>query len=100
MASTLVGIVPLVPGNVGVFSAAVAAALAPFGVGAAEAAAFGLALQGVEALLSVAAGGLFLAFEGLSLADLRREVRPPKPQPAVVIAAARSEHRPATALAA
>ena len=57
VASTLVGIVPLVPGNVGVFSAAVAAALAPFGVGAAEAAAFGLALQGVEALLSVAAGG-------------------------------------------
>ena len=100
VASTLVGIVPLVPGNVGVFSAAVAAALAPFGVGAAEAAAFGLALQGVEALLSVAAGGLFLAFEGLSLADIRREVRPPKPQPAIAIATARSEHRPATALAA
>jgi uncharacterized membrane protein YbhN (UPF0104 family) len=103
VASTLVGIVPLVPGNVGVFSAAVAAALAPFGVGAAEAAAFGLALQGVEALLSVAAGGLFLAFEGLSLAELRREVRParPEPQPAVAtIAPARSEHRPAAALAA
>jgi uncharacterized membrane protein YbhN (UPF0104 family) len=103
VASTLVGIVPLVPGNVGVFSAAVAAALAPFGVGAAEAAAFGLALQGVEALLSVAAGGLFLAFEGLSLAELRREVRParPEPQPAVAtIAPARSEHRRAAALAA
>ena len=102
VASTLVGIVPLVPGNVGVFSAAVAAALAPFGVGAAEAAAFGLALQGVEALLSVAAGGLFLAYEGLSLAELRREVRParPEPQPAVAaIGPARSEHRPA-ALAA
>lgn len=102
VASTLVGIVPLVPGNVGVFSAAVAAALAPFGVGAAEAAAFGLALQGVEALLSVAAGGLFLAFEGLSFAELRREVRParPEPQPAVAtIGPARGEHRPA-ALAA
>jgi uncharacterized membrane protein YbhN (UPF0104 family) len=102
VASTLVGIVPLVPGNVGVFSAAVAAALAPFGVGAAEAAAFGLALQGVEALLSVAAGGMFLAYEGLSLAELRREVRParPEPQPAVAaIGPARSEHRPA-ALAA
>jgi len=98
VASTLVGIVPLVPGNVGVFSAAVAAALAPFGVGAAEAAAFGLALQGVEALLSVAAGGMFLAYEGLSLAELRREVRParPEPQPAVAaIGPARSEHRPA-----
>jgi uncharacterized membrane protein YbhN (UPF0104 family) len=98
VASTLVGIVPLVPGNVGVFSAAVAAALAPFGVGAAEAAAFGLALQGVEALLSVAAGGLFLAYEGLSLAELRRQVRParPEPQPAVAtIGPARSEHRPA-----
>ena len=96
VASTLVGIVPLVPGNVGVFSAAVAAALAPFGVGAAEAAAFGLALQGVEALLSVAAGGVFLAVEGLSLADIRREVRPSKPQPAVAtIAPGRSEHRPA-----
>jgi len=99
VASTLVGIVPLVPGNVGVFSAAVAAALAPFGVGAAEAAAFGLALQGIEALLSVAAGGLFLAYEGLSLAELRREVRParPEPQPAVAaIGPARSEqHRPA-----
>lgn len=99
VASTLVGIVPLVPGNVGVFSAAVAAALAPFGVGAAEAAAFGLALQGVEALLSVVAGGVFLAVEGLSLADIRREVRPAKPEPAVPIAAARNEHRPA-ALAA
>jgi uncharacterized membrane protein YbhN (UPF0104 family) len=99
VASTLVGIVPLVPGNVGVFSAAVAAALAPFGVGAAEAAAFGLALQGVEALLSVAAGGLFLAYEGLSLAELRREVRPVRPQPQPALAAigpARSEHRPAT----
>jgi uncharacterized membrane protein YbhN (UPF0104 family) len=103
VASTLVGIVPLVPGNVGVFSAAVAAALAPFGVGAAEAAAFGLALQGVEALLSVAAGGLFLAFEGLSLAELRREVRPARPEPQPAVAAlgqARSEHRPAAALAA
>jgi uncharacterized membrane protein YbhN (UPF0104 family) len=97
VASTLVGIVPLVPGNLGVFSAAVAAALAPFGVGAAEAAAFGLALQGVEALLSVAAGGLFLAYEGLSLAELRREVRPAQPPPAVAaIGPARSEHRPAT----
>jgi len=96
VASTLVGIVPLVPGNVGVFSAAVAAALAPFGVGAAEAAAFGLALQGVEALLSVAAGGVFLAFEGLSLADIRREMHPQEPQPAVAaIAKPRSEHRPA-----
>jgi uncharacterized membrane protein YbhN (UPF0104 family) len=100
VASTLVGIVPLVPGNVGVFSAAVAAALAPFGVGAAEAAAFGLALQGVEALLSVAAGGLFLAYEGLSLAELRRDVRPAPCEPAVAaIGPARSEHRPA-ALAA
>jgi len=103
VASTLVGIVPLVPGNVGVFSAAVAAALAPFGVGAAEAAAFGLALQGIEALLSVAAGGLFLAYEGLSLADLRREVRPtrPEPQPAVAaIGTARSEHHRPAVLAA
>jgi uncharacterized membrane protein YbhN (UPF0104 family) len=95
VASTLVGIVPLVPGNVGVFSAAVAAALAPFGVAAATAAAFGLALQGVEALLSVAAGGLFLAVEGRSLADLRREVRPQEPEPVPAIQHGRSEHRPA-----
>jgi uncharacterized membrane protein YbhN (UPF0104 family) len=96
VASTLVGIVPLVPGNVGVFSAAVVAALAPFGVGAAEAAAFGLALQGVEALLSVVAGGLFLAYEGLSLAELRREVRPARREPAVAaLGSARGEHRPA-----
>jgi uncharacterized membrane protein YbhN (UPF0104 family) len=101
VASTLVGIVPLVPGNVGVFSAAVAAALAPFGVAAAPAAAFGLALQGVEALLSVAAGGLFLAVEGVSLAEIRREVRRPEPEPAVAtIAPARSEHRHAAPLAA
>jgi uncharacterized membrane protein YbhN (UPF0104 family) len=95
VASTLVGIVPLVPGNVGVFSAAVAAALAPFGVAAATAAAFGLALQGVEALLSVAAGGLFLAVEGRSLADLRREVRPQEPESVPAIQHGRSEHRPA-----
>jgi hypothetical protein len=49
----------------------------------------------VEALLSVAAGGLFLAVEGCSLADLRREVRPHEPEPVPAIQHGRSEHRPA-----
>jgi hypothetical protein len=70
-------------------------------VGAATAAAFGLALQAVEALLSVAAGAVFLAVEGVSLADLRREVRPARPQPAVpAIAPVRSEQRRPAAVAA
>jgi uncharacterized membrane protein YbhN (UPF0104 family) len=97
VASTLVGAVPLVPGNVGVFSAAVVAALAPFGVHAEAAAAFGLALQGVEAVLSLAVGGLFLAYEGLSFADLRREVRPAaEPAPVTALGAAPRDPIPAT----
>jgi hypothetical protein len=72
-----------------VFQAAVAAALAPFGVAAASAAGFALGLQAVEALLAVVAGTVFLAFEGLSFAAMRAQLRrapAAEPVPALAVA--------------
>ena len=96
LASTLVGAVPLVPGNLGVFQAAVAGALAPFGVAAASAAGFALGLQAVEALLAVVAGSAFLAVEGLSFAAMRAQLRR-APAAAPVPAAAALVPAPAAA---
>jgi uncharacterized membrane protein YbhN (UPF0104 family) len=82
MVSTLVGLVPLMPGNVGVFQLAVAGVLAAsFGVSAASGAAFAIGLQATEVALGAGLGAVFLLFEGLSFAELRRsapvsELRP------------------------
>jgi hypothetical protein len=68
LVSTLVGLFPLLPGNVGVFQLAVASVLAAsFGVEAGAGAAFGVGLQAVEVLLGVGVGAVFLvADEGNS----------------------------------
>jgi uncharacterized membrane protein YbhN (UPF0104 family) len=56
----LVGTIPLTPGSIGIGSGAVAVALASRGIGMVDALATGLAIQGVETLVSVTCGSLGL----------------------------------------
>ncbi len=73
MVSTLVGVVPLMPGNVGVFQLAVAGVLASsFGISATSGAAFAIGLQATEVVLGAGIGALFLLAEGVSFSELRR----------------------------
>jgi uncharacterized membrane protein YbhN (UPF0104 family) len=58
----LAGAVPLTPGSIGIGSGAVAMALASRGIGVTQAFAVGLAIQGVETLVSVACGSLGIAY--------------------------------------
>jgi uncharacterized membrane protein YbhN (UPF0104 family) len=58
----LAGAVPLTPGSFGVGSGAVAVALASRGIGMTDAFATGLAIQGVETLVSVTCGSLGVAY--------------------------------------
>jgi peptidoglycan/xylan/chitin deacetylase (PgdA/CDA1 family)/uncharacterized membrane protein YbhN (UPF0104 family) len=74
LTSTLVGLFPIVPGNVVVFQGATVAALTfATNVGAEKAFTFSIGLQLIEALLSVGLGFFFLSYEGLSLGELRTE---------------------------
>jgi uncharacterized membrane protein YbhN (UPF0104 family) len=78
LVSTLVGLFPLMLGNVGVFQLAVAGVLASsFGVSAASGAAFAIVLQATEVALGAGLGAVFLVAEGLSFTDLRRGSAPP-----------------------
>ncbi|MDX6533885.1 MAG: hypothetical protein QOJ13_1261 [Gaiellales bacterium] len=78
LVSTLVGLFPLMPGNVGVFQIAVAGVLASsFGVNPAAGAAFAIGLQATEVALGAGIGALYLLAEGVSFADLRRESSAP-----------------------
>lgn len=58
----LAGAVPLTPGSFGIGSGAVAVALASRGIGMTDALATGLAIQGVETVVSVTCGSLGLAY--------------------------------------
>lgn len=58
----LAGAVPLTPGSFGIGGGAVAVALSSRGIGMADAFATGLAIQGVETLVSVTCGSLGLAY--------------------------------------
>ncbi len=71
-AVNVTAVVPLTPSNVGVFQAACIAVLAPLGIRAGTALAYGLVLQAVEIVCSTALGLPSLLAEGLSLSDLRR----------------------------
>src|SRR4029079_9430673 len=74
LTSTLVGLFPIVPGNVVVFQGATVAALTfATNVSAERAFTFSIGLQLIEALLSVGLGFFFLSYEGLSLGELRTE---------------------------
>jgi uncharacterized membrane protein YbhN (UPF0104 family) len=58
----LAGAVPLTPGSFGIGGGAVAVALASRGIGMTDALATGLAIQGVETIVSVTCGSLGLAY--------------------------------------
>jgi peptidoglycan-N-acetylglucosamine deacetylase len=74
LTSTLVGLFPIVPGNLVVFQGATIAALTfATNVSADKALAFSIGLQLIEASLSVGLGFFFLSYEGLSLGELRKE---------------------------
>ena len=77
LVSTLVGLFPLMPGNVGVFQIAVAGVLATsFGVSAPAGAAFAVVLQATEVALGAGIGALYLVAEGLSFTEVRRQAAP------------------------
>lgn len=63
---------PLWPGSVGLFQAAAALALLPYGVAYQHGFAFGIGLQAIEMSVGIGLGLLFLAREGISLAMLRQ----------------------------
>jgi phosphatidylinositol alpha-mannosyltransferase len=94
VATNVAAVVPVTPGNVGVFQAACVAVLVAYGVGAGRALAYGIALQLLEVTTAIALGLPALLAEGLRPRDLRlatqRAVVPPnRPKPP-------SEPRPGT----
>ena len=66
---------PLWPGAVGLFQAAVALALLPYGIAYHHGFGYGVGLQVIETVVGVGLGVLFLAREGLSFAALRQMPR-------------------------
>ena len=75
LASNVVGIVPVVPGNVGVFQLAVAIALrAGLRRRLATGITFGIGLQVIEVALGAGLGFMFLSLEGLSFGEVRRGI--------------------------
>ena len=71
LAINLSAILPATPSNVGVFQAACLVVLAPYGVGAGPALAYGIILQAVEVLTALGLGIPSLLAEGLSWQDIR-----------------------------
>jgi peptidoglycan-N-acetylglucosamine deacetylase len=75
LASNLVQLFPITPGNLGVFQGATATSLTLlYGVPANLALTFSIGLQLIEALLGVGIGFVFLSMEGLSVAELQTQV--------------------------
>jgi uncharacterized protein (TIRG00374 family) len=62
---------PLWPGSVGLFQAATALALLPYGIAYRHGFAYGIGLQAIEASVGIGLGLLFLAREGISFAMLK-----------------------------
>jgi peptidoglycan/xylan/chitin deacetylase (PgdA/CDA1 family)/uncharacterized membrane protein YbhN (UPF0104 family) len=73
LASNLVGLFPIVPGNLVVFQGATYTALQVYNIPTNLAINFGIGLQLIEALLGVGLGFFFLSYEGLSVGELRSE---------------------------
>lgn len=72
LVSTLVGLFPFWPGNVGLFQAAVAQVLVQaYPIDFAHAIAFAVGLQVIEVSLGIGLGFWFLSREGLSLSEVR-----------------------------
>ena len=75
LASNLVQLFPITPGNLGVFQGATAGGLSVlYPVSSDLALTFSIGLQLIEAALAVGIGFFFLSLEGLSVAELRRQV--------------------------
>jgi uncharacterized protein (TIRG00374 family) len=76
LASNLVQLFPITPGNLGVFQGATAPLLVALypAVNLNDALTFSIGLQLIEALLGVGVGFVFLSLEGLSLGALRTQV--------------------------
>jgi phosphatidylinositol alpha-mannosyltransferase len=72
VATNVAAVLPVTPGNVGVFQAACIAALAAYGIDAGRALAYGIALQLLEVATAIALGLPALLAEGLRPRDLRR----------------------------
>jgi phosphatidylinositol alpha-mannosyltransferase len=70
-AVNVTAVLPATPSNVGVFQAACVAVLAAYGVGYADALAYGIILQSVEIATAVAMGTPALLKEGLSWREVR-----------------------------
>jgi uncharacterized protein (TIRG00374 family) len=78
LASNLVQLFPITPGNLGVFQGATATSLTLlYRVPANLALTFSIGLQLIEALLGVGIGFVFLSLEGLSVAELQTQVGAP-----------------------
>jgi uncharacterized membrane protein YbhN (UPF0104 family) len=73
LASNLVGLFPIIPGNLVVFQGATYTALQAYNVATNLAINFSIGLQLIEALLGVGLGFFFLSYEGLSVGELRSE---------------------------
>jgi uncharacterized membrane protein YbhN (UPF0104 family) len=63
---------PLWPGSVGLFQAAAALALLPYGIAYQHGFAYGIGLQAIEMSVGIGLGLLFLGREGISFAMLKR----------------------------
>jgi phosphatidylinositol alpha-mannosyltransferase len=70
-AVNVTAVVPATPSNLGVFQAACVAVLGAYGVGAADALAYGIILQAVEIATAVVMGAPALVKEGVSWRDVR-----------------------------
>jgi uncharacterized membrane protein YbhN (UPF0104 family) len=68
--TSLIGLVPATPGNVGTFQVAAIGALAAYGVAAGPALAYALGLQALQSAVAVIAGLAALTGHGLTLSEL------------------------------
>jgi peptidoglycan/xylan/chitin deacetylase (PgdA/CDA1 family) len=89
LASNLIGLIQVTPGNLGTFQVAVASALSQtYGVDWYTGFTFGIVLQAIEIALGAGLGFVFLSREGLSFGEVRRgisaaerETAEPEPPP-------------------
>jgi phosphatidylinositol alpha-mannosyltransferase len=70
-AVNVTAVLPATPSNLGVFQAACVAVLTAYGVGAADALAYGIILQAVEIATAIVMGTPALVKEGLSWREVR-----------------------------
>ena len=70
-AVNVTAVLPATPSNIGIFQAACVAVLAAYGVGYADALAYGIILQSVEIATAIVMGAPALVKEGLSWREVR-----------------------------